>query len=242
MHRLRAPGITLTLSAALACAGDDGATGTSTSAATTATTFATTTATTATTATTSSTTTTTTATTTTTTGSGNLCDQDECVRCHQLDGVGGLTGHICDNLLWSCGYPSPCPAVPVTWIEPGVYEVGDVDAASCAVTAMMGPTPARIELAGIVEAESATIYVVGDGTALFQWSYAGGDVVQAVRSGRLVLQPAGYFETCLVDPTAAALGSCLLGGHDPCGDPWTWTPPWSTGECGRDVPDGCTMG
>ncbi|MCA9663205.1 MAG: hypothetical protein KC486_33035, partial [Myxococcales bacterium] len=185
---------------------------------------------------------TTTTTTSTTSGGDFDCSQNACLKCHQLDGEGGgLPFPICKNLRWDCDFPSPCGELALAFIEPGVYEAVDVDAAVCAIEAMMGGQPAKIALSQISD-PGAAIFVVGDGTAMIQWDTYGGDIVYAARSGRLTLQDASYFTACLADPTPANLGACLFGGNTLCAPEGSWTPPWSTGECSSAIPEGCAKG
>lgn len=245
MLRLNSTPRAIFVTVLVACSGDDGGSATATTGDTT------TSATEASTSSGSTTETTTTGSTTddvTTTGSTTddvtttgvtpqPCEQDECVYGHSIEGEGGLPGAICQNLLWTCAFPSPCPAVQ---IDPVTPKVADVDAATCAVQAMMAADRAVITLPGL-GTDSGALFIVGDGTAMIQWNESAGDVVYSIRSGRLELQPMSYFEACLADPTPEALGACLIAGSSATYN-GAWTPPWSTGECTFDAPEDCAIG
>ncbi|MBK8266761.1 MAG: hypothetical protein IPK80_36225 [Nannocystis sp.] len=174
MLRLNSTQRAIFVTVLVACNGDDGGSATATTGDTT------TSATEASTSSGSTTETTTTGSTTddvTTTGSTTddvtttgvtpqPCEQDECVYGHSIEGEGGLPGAICQNLLWTCAFPSPCPAVQ---IDPVTPKVADVDAATCAVQAMMAADRAVITLPGL-GTDSGALFIVGDGTAMIQWN------------------------------------------------------------------------
>lgn len=143
----------------------------------------------------------------------------------------------------TCDLPKPCPRVWAHAAENyGTLEVFEAESAAiCVLQSLRDGTLARHEILwGEMTDEGVTVMEVladGQGGATFQWLVdCQGCPESGVvgRSGRLALQPAAYFDACLVAPTTASLLECIYGftdfqeGQGPADG---YTPPWTTGMC-----------
>ncbi len=183
-----------------------------------------------------------------------VCQQTECLQRWSYD-CGLCESFIsgdcfsydlgCANPWLGCGTgrPSPCGRVWVQEGQTGLDAIEDEPAAVCMLESLRDGVSGTYRLEWGFMDDSGwvveQIHAHGDGTAVVEWQFDcpgcfnSGDLG---RSGTLSLQPAGWFDDCLADPTVERLIECLVGIPDEeyqssRPPPEGYVPPFVTGEC-----------
>lgn len=155
--------------------------------------------------------------------------------------------HECDSSML-------CDEVEIRITDPSsdmYQEVVPEQAALCALQALRDRTQGYIRITwgdtlslngDDAFTVTATVYLLGDDTILMNWdTYLGCCASKTVFvSRRVALQPATYFEDCLVDSNTDKLIACFvgeLGTFDVA--PEGWLPPWTLGTCDEELPPSC---
>jgi hypothetical protein len=141
-----------------------------------------------------------------------------------------------------CDSDSPCARV---WAQEGaasmLTQLEDEAAAVCVLESLRDGVPGTYQILwGFMDDGGWVVERVhsgGDGTVVVEWEFACPGCTNSGsvgRSGTLSLQPAAWFDDCLLDPTPERLIECTVGlveyqsGQPP---PAGYVPPLVTGEC-----------
>ncbi len=149
-----------------------------------------------------------------------------------------------DYKSWACEQTKLCDEVRFSALAPGeqgpiggkdeaIRHEADPAATACFLSALrdgkVGKLTLRYTNGGLADYSggfAGTVYALGGGVVLYEATSSLGccGTVGAIKTQRLKLKDAAYFDACAAETDVAKRGACVLAGTDA-------PPPWSTGTC-----------